>query len=57
MKEQEQYKEMLKKIIDETENFNIQSAEELIQKLITELAQFNPKAQKVVTFQTNPLSK
>ncbi|WP_176555884.1 hypothetical protein [Virgibacillus ndiopensis] len=37
MGEQERYKKMLKKMIDETENFKIQSSEELIQALIYEL--------------------
>ncbi|WP_199794669.1 hypothetical protein [Lentibacillus sp. Marseille-P4043] len=37
MGEQEQYKMMLKKMIDQTENFKIQSSEELIQALVKEL--------------------
>lgn len=57
MREQEQYKKMLEKIINETENFKIQSTEELIQVLITELAQFNPLAQKATAFQANSLGE
>ncbi|HLR08864.1 MAG TPA: hypothetical protein VK136_06330 [Bacillota bacterium] len=38
MKEQERYKRILQKVIDKTENDNIQSAEELIQTLIDELS-------------------
>ncbi|MGP4105590.1 hypothetical protein [Virgibacillus sp. L01] len=37
MVEQERYKNMLKKMIDETENSKFQSSEELIQALIQEL--------------------
>lgn len=37
MKEQEIYKKLLKKLIDETENHKIQSAEELIQRMVKEL--------------------
>ncbi|MEC5422874.1 hypothetical protein QGM71_05090 [Virgibacillus sp. C22-A2] len=37
MGEQEKYKYMLKKIIDETESHKIQSSEELIKTLINEL--------------------
>lgn len=37
MKEQEIYKRLLKKLIDETENHKIQSAEELIQRMVKEL--------------------
>ncbi|WP_170138905.1 hypothetical protein [Oceanobacillus chungangensis] len=37
MGEQEAYKRLLKKVIDDTENDKIQSTDELIQKLITEL--------------------
>ena len=37
MGEQERYKNMLKKLITETENEKIQSTEELIQMLISEL--------------------
>ncbi|WP_170140780.1 hypothetical protein [Oceanobacillus arenosus] len=37
MGEQEAYKRLLKKVIDETENDKIKSTEELIQKLISEL--------------------
>lgn len=37
MGEQEKYKNILKKVIDETENHRIQSSEELIQLLIHEL--------------------
>ncbi|WP_165769038.1 hypothetical protein [Virgibacillus profundi] len=37
MGEQEKYKKMLKKVIDETESYKIQSSEELIQMLIKEL--------------------
>lgn len=42
MVEQEQYKNMLKKVIHETESFKIQSSEELIKKLIDELSKINP---------------
>ncbi|WP_197046561.1 hypothetical protein [Oceanobacillus salinisoli] len=38
MGEQEKYKRMLKRLIDETENHQIKSAEELIQKLVKELS-------------------
>ncbi|GAB3056852.1 hypothetical protein [Virgibacillus ainsalahensis] len=37
MNEQERYKNLLKKMIDETENYNIKSSQELIQTLIKEL--------------------
>jgi hypothetical protein len=37
MGEQELYKRMLKKLIDETESQKIKSAEELIQKMVKEL--------------------
>lgn len=37
MHEQEQYKKMLKKVIDETETKKIQTSEELIRTLVTEL--------------------
>ncbi|GGN53600.1 MULTISPECIES: hypothetical protein [Oceanobacillus] len=37
MGEQERYKNMLRKIIDETENEKIQTSEELIRTLINEL--------------------
>ncbi|WP_339227314.1 hypothetical protein NSQ77_17325 [Oceanobacillus sp. FSL K6-2867] len=38
MKEQEQYKEMLSKMIAETEKKKIHSSEDLIKKLISELS-------------------
>lgn len=38
MVEQERYKHLMKKLINETENSKIQSAEEMIQKLISELS-------------------
>ncbi|WP_179151878.1 hypothetical protein [Oceanobacillus senegalensis] len=38
MREQEKYTRMLKQLIHETENQQIKSAEELIQKLIKELS-------------------
>ena len=37
MQEQEQYKKMLRKVIDATENEKIQTSEELIRTLINEL--------------------
>ncbi|AIF44172.1 hypothetical protein [Virgibacillus sp. SK37] len=37
MGEQEKYKHMLKKIIDETENHTIKNSEQLIQILVSEL--------------------
>ncbi|GGB55188.1 hypothetical protein GCM10011409_36000 [Lentibacillus populi] len=37
MGDQEKYKLMLKKLIEQTENFKIQSSEELIQALVNEL--------------------
>lgn len=37
MGEQEKYKKMLRKVIDETENHEIQTSEELIQILINEI--------------------
>ena len=37
MQEQEQYKKMLKKVIDATESEKIQTSEELIRTLINEL--------------------
>ncbi|WP_205317608.1 hypothetical protein [Oceanobacillus zhaokaii] len=41
MGEQEAYKRLLKKVIDDTENDKIQSTDELIQKLIKELTTNN----------------
>lgn len=38
MREQEIYKQMLKKMIVKTENNSIQTSEQLIQALITEIA-------------------
>ncbi|WP_382399518.1 hypothetical protein [Lentibacillus salinarum] len=38
MVEQERYKYLMKKLITETENSRIQSAEEMIQKLVSELS-------------------
>lgn len=57
MKEQEQYKNLLKKLINETENFKIQSSEELIQTLVNELAKFNPIASKANNIQANSFVK
>ena len=37
MGEQEQYKRILQKVIDQTENLNIQSSDQLIQALVNEL--------------------
>ncbi|MBD1223194.1 hypothetical protein [Virgibacillus halodenitrificans] len=37
MLEQEKYKDMLKKVIDETENHTIKNSEQLIQMLVSEL--------------------
>lgn len=37
MGEQKQYTRILQKIIDQTENLNIQSSEQLMQELINEL--------------------
>lgn len=37
MKEQEYYKEMLKKIIDQTKSNKIQTADQLIRELVLEL--------------------
>jgi len=37
VKEQEQYKEILKKMIDQTKSNKIQTADQLIQELILEL--------------------
>lgn len=44
MVEQERYKDMLKKMIEETENEKFQSSEELIKALIHELTNGNPIA-------------
>ncbi|GAB4072964.1 hypothetical protein GCM10028778_06240 [Barrientosiimonas marina] len=38
MADQEQYKNLMQKMIQETENHRIQSAEEMIQKLVSELS-------------------
>ncbi|HLR41481.1 MAG TPA: hypothetical protein VK091_07365, partial [Virgibacillus sp.] len=57
MKEQEQYKKLLKKIIHETESLKFQSSEELVQALVKELAQFNPLANKANNIQTNSIIK
>ncbi|MEN1967334.1 hypothetical protein WMZ97_04565 [Lentibacillus sp. N15] len=38
VKEQEQYKRILKKLIDQTENLKIESSEQLIQALVNELS-------------------
>ncbi len=38
MREQEVYKQMLKKMIAKTENNSIQTSEQLIQALITEIS-------------------
>ncbi|HLR62359.1 MAG TPA: hypothetical protein VK097_07945 [Lentibacillus sp.] len=38
MAEQERYKNLMEKLIKETENAKIQTAEELIQKLVSELS-------------------
>ncbi|MFC3041513.1 hypothetical protein ACFOGI_14805 [Virgibacillus xinjiangensis] len=38
MGEQERYKHLLKKVIDETENSKIKSSQELVQTLIRELS-------------------
>ncbi|HLS08688.1 hypothetical protein [Lentibacillus sp.] len=38
MAEQERYKRLMKKLIRETESSKIQSAEEMIQKLVNELS-------------------
>lgn len=47
MKEQEIYKNILKKLIDQTERFQIKNSEEMVQKLIHELDRYElPKAQK-----------
>ncbi|MBY7144123.1 hypothetical protein KFZ56_13910 [Virgibacillus sp. NKC19-3] len=37
MSEQEKYKNMLKKLIDETESHKIRSSKELVQSLVNEL--------------------
>lgn len=37
MGEQEQYKQILRKLIDQTENLNIQSSDQLIQALVNEI--------------------
>lgn len=46
MKEQEQYKKMLKKMIDATENNKIKTTEEMIQTLIFELTHHRLNNQK-----------
>jgi mRNA-degrading endonuclease YafQ of YafQ-DinJ toxin-antitoxin module len=51
MGEQEQYKQLLKKIIKEAENMKIQSSEEIIQTLVNELANLNPVAAKAGSLQ------
>ncbi|WP_175284971.1 hypothetical protein [Lentibacillus jeotgali] len=38
MAEQERYRHLMEKLIKETENAKIQSAEEMIQKLVSELS-------------------
>ncbi|WP_188454149.1 hypothetical protein [Virgibacillus oceani] len=47
MGEQERYKKVLRKMIDETENFKIQSSEELIKALIHELKESSPLARNI----------
>ncbi|SDQ24894.1 hypothetical protein [Virgibacillus salinus] len=47
MVEQERYKNMLKRMIDETENLKFQSSEELIQALIQELTNGKTNTNKV----------
>ncbi|MBP2078898.1 hypothetical protein [Oceanobacillus polygoni] len=44
MKEQEKLKEMLSKMIDETEKKKIHNSEDLIKKLISELSNSEPLA-------------
>ncbi|MFD2761214.1 hypothetical protein [Lentibacillus juripiscarius] len=44
MAEQERYKRLLEKLIRETENATIQSADEMVQKLVRELADRNTSA-------------
>lgn len=41
MREQEKYKKMLKKMIDQTESNKIQSSDQLIQALINEITHSN----------------
>lgn len=48
MGEQERYKNMLKKIIDETESEKIQTSEELIRTLVQELNMIGVKSQHSV---------
>ncbi|MFD1039953.1 hypothetical protein ACFQ3N_16395 [Virgibacillus byunsanensis] len=55
MVEQEIYKNMLKKVIDETESFKIQSSEELIQALINEITDSSSKTRKNRSFQTKSI--
>jgi len=55
MKEQEWFKDLLAKVITETENQKINTSEELIKKLIDEIS--ISKAKHGVTVQTDPLSK
>src|SRR5699024_1955737 len=57
MKEQEQYKKLLNKMIHETESLKFQSSEELVQALVKELAQFNPLANTANNIQTNSIIK
>jgi ribosomal protein L7/L12 len=42
LKEQEKYTKMLKNIVKETENNKIQTAEDVIKKLVVELANTKP---------------
>ncbi|MFC2947272.1 hypothetical protein [Virgibacillus sediminis] len=46
MGEQERYKNLLRRVIDETENYKIKSSQELIQTLIKELS--NPREEKSI---------
>ncbi|MDC3412208.1 hypothetical protein NC797_01075 [Aquibacillus sp. 3ASR75-11] len=47
MKEQEIYKNVLKRLIDQTEKLQIKNTEEMIQTIIRELEYYElPKAQK-----------
>lgn len=48
MGEQEQYKRILKKIIDQTENLKIQSSDQLIQALVNELKSSSLSTNQIV---------
>lgn len=55
MKEQELYKEMLKKMIDQTKKNNIQTVDQLIQELIMEINSHFPISHQKAKIEINHL--